>query len=155
MPVLDFNQRSHSGAGLQAIILNADGEKILGRGTNFTYNDNIEVNSVKEWGKRRVMEFVPGQMEGSGSLGTLFIADVKDNLPSTDDFIELGPYTILLVVAEGRPNAGTVMDQFEDVWFTVVGGQFGAAGLAAKNVNFVYGRRIKGKDIQGVSYPVQ
>ena len=150
-----FKQKSHSGAGLQAIIYDSGGDKILGRGINFSAQDTFEINPVEEYGKDGIDEFVPGKMRGSGSIGSLFIAVVNENLPHRGNFILAGPYVVQVVIAEGFPNAGTIIDQYEEVWFTVHGSSFGASGLAAKNASFVYGRRIPGDEIQGVDYPVE
>lgn len=149
----DFLNRSHSGSGLKAIVYDKDGNKVIGRGTNISWQDQFDILPVEEWAVDGIDEFVPGKMRGSGTIGTLFIAKVQDDLPKRSNFITAGPFAMQIEVAEGRPNAGTILAQFEEVWFNVVGGSFSATGLAAQNVNFVYGKRIPGEDIQGVSYP--
>ncbi len=149
----DFKHRSHGGPGLRAILYDSSGEKILGQGTNLNWQDDFEIYPVEEWGTTGIDEFVPGKMRGSGSIGTLCIADINDNLPRRGNFVNAGPFTIQEIVADGRPNAGTIINQFEEVWLTVHSGNFGATGLAAKNVNFVYGKRTPGAEIQGISYP--
>lgn len=152
----DFLNRSHAGPGLKAVILDANGDQILGRGNNVTWNDNFEIYPVDEYAKDGIDEFVAGRMgAGNGSIGTLFIASIQDSLPARDTFVNAGPFTMQILVADDRPNAGTILGQFEDVYFTVVGGSFSATGLAAQNVTFVYGKRIPGARIQGTEYPVQ
>jgi len=150
-----FLEASRSGAGLLAIVFNSAGNKILGRGTNFNWQDSFEVNPVEEYGKNGIDEFVPGKMRGSGSIGTLAIASINDSLPHRGNLISTGPFVVQEVVADDFPNAGTILNQFEEVWFTVHGGSFGPSGLAAKNASFVYGKRIPGAEVQGVDYPVE
>jgi hypothetical protein len=155
MPQTFFN-KAWSGSHLQAIIYDSSGSKILGRGTNCQFQDNFTVLPVIEWGKNGIDEFVPTKMEGSGSLGTMFIPNIHDNMPTRDNFASLGPCMMQIVVAEGYPNAGTIMGQFSEVWFNQVGGGFADANsLATMNVNFVYGKRIPGASVQGMAYPVE
>ena len=151
----DFLNRAHGGPGLQLIIYDSTGKKIIGRGSNFNWSDNFEIYPVEEWNATGINEFCPGKMRGSGSIGSVFISGVQDNLPRRNNFVTAGPYHMQMIVGEGRPNAGTVLNEFKEVWMTVVGGQFGAAGLAAQNVSVLYGERVPGADVQGVDYPVE
>lgn len=151
-----FNNKAHNGSGLSAIIYNSTGNKILGRGNGCQWQDNFTILPVNEWGKTRIEEFSPAKMEGSGSLQTFFIADINDAMPDFENFTTIGPCMMQIIIPEGRPNAGTIMEQFEEVWFTQIGGQFGDANsLASRNVTFVYGKRVSGAKVQGVSYPVE
>lgn len=151
----NFENRSHSGSGLRVIIRDPNGSKVLGRGNNFSWQDTFGILEVDEWGVDGIDEFVPGKHRGSGNLATLCIASINDSLPHRKNFVTLGPFTMQEVVADDRPNAGTILNQFEEVWFNVVGGSFAATGLAAQNVSFVYGKRTPGDEVQGVDYPVE
>lgn len=152
----DFENKSFSGSHLQAIIYDSAGNKILGRGTNCQFQDNYTILEVNEWGKNGIDEFVPTKMVGSGSLGTMFISTINDSMPTRDNFAILGPCMMQIVIAEGYPNAGTIMMQFEEVWFSQVGGGFADANsLANLNVNFMYAKRTPGAQVQGVAYPVE
>ena len=156
----DFLNSSHAGPGLVGIIKNSDNnETIIGRATGISWNDVYEVYPVDEVGKNGVDEVVRGRMAMSnGTINTFFAANILDGLPTRDSFISSGDHIMQIVVADGFPNAGTLMGQFEGVEFPGVSGQFNATGLASVNVNFVYTKRLSGKEAKdqlGVTYPVE
>lgn len=150
----DFLNRSHSGSGLVAIILDAKGDKIIGRGNAMDYNEPYDILPVDEYGKNGIDEIVPARMGlGTGTIGTMFIAGVNDNMPQRNTFISLGPYTVQVLVAPGFPNENTILDQLENVYFSGKAKNFNATGLAAIRVTFVFTNSISGANVQGATYP--
>ena len=151
---MKFLQRSHAGAGIQVIIYKNTGAEIIGRANAFDFNDSIEILPVDELGVSGHNELVPSRMpSGNGTVSFPFIAGIHDVLPYRDNFLTLGPYSISLVVAEGYPNAGTVLASFENVYFTMVGASFSPVGLAAERASVIYTKRTPGKQVQGLNYP--
>ena len=151
---MEFLQRSHAGAGIQVLIYDSTGAKIVGRANQFDFNDPIEILPVDELGVNGINELVPARMPaGNGTVSFPFIAGINDALPYRDNFLNMGPFSVQIVIAEGYPQAGTIMEQFENVFFTMVGASFSPVGLAAHRASVVYTKRTPGEMIQGVDYP--
>jgi len=149
----EFLQRPHGGPGIQAIVYDANGDKILGRGSGFNWQDNFEYYPVPEWGVTGINEYVAGKMTGSGNMNTFCIASINDALPRRNNFVNAGPYMIQEVVADGFQNAGTIINQFNNVYITAHGQNMNETGLITKNITLLYSERLPGEDVQGVSYP--
>jgi hypothetical protein len=144
-----------SGAAEHVVIIDENNNQIIGRGANFSWQDTFEQVPVDEYGKTGIDEYSPGRMIGGGTLGTFTIPNLNDELPTRDTFATKS-FTVQEIIAPGRPGAGTVLNVFQGVKFTVVGGNFGPTGVSARNVNFVYTNRINGEvwaEQQGKDYP--
>ena len=151
---MDFLQRSHAGAGVQVLIYDSTGAKIIGRANSLDLNDPIEILPVDELGVSGHNELVPARMpSGNGNLGFPFIAGINDELPYRNNFLSIGPFSVQVVIAEGYPQAGTILEQLENVYFTMKGRSFSPVGLSAIRATIVYTNSTPGGFVQGVDYP--
>ncbi len=136
----DDMHSAFTGSALRVVIKDKS-NKIIGRGSNFSWTDTFEQYPVDEYGKTGVDEYAPGRMLGSGTLGSFFVPKQELEYPSRENFLSKGPFTITTEVAPGRPSEGAEISEFRGVRFTQVAGSFGPTGLVARNCALVYTER--------------
>jgi len=138
--------RAVSGSKIDVIFLQDGRENFepIGRGSGFSWNDDFEQNPVEEYGIPFIDEYADGKHTGTGSLDTFFIPRQNDRMPSVEDFINKS-YTVVEVIAEGYPNAGTILNVFLKLKITGIGTSMSARGLKLQSVSFVYSKRLTGQ----------
>jgi len=156
----DFMTQKRSGFAKKVVILDptkAGSEQVVvGAGSNFTWTDTFTLSGIDEYNQMFVKEIIYNRMElGAGTLAAWETADLNDKLPTATNPV-VGPYAILDVVGDDQPNAGVVLNAFENAYISTVSGGFGAApGPVAENINVIYTNRLSGqeyKDKYGPEY---
>ena len=136
----DDMHSAYTGSALRVVIKDRN-NRIIGRGSNFSWTDTFEQYPVDEYGKNGVDEYATGRMLGSGTLGSFFVPIQELDYPTRESFLSKGPFTITTEVAPGRPSEGAEINEFRGVKFTQISGAFGPTGLVARNCAFVYTER--------------
>jgi hypothetical protein len=118
---------------------------IVGAVTSFSSRDDLETIPIEEAGNDGVDEIAQGRHSGSGSIACFFSAETNDNLPTRQSFIGR-KFTVLVVVAPGRPGEGTVLNAYTGLALQGVSTSVGARGAVTMDSSFVYERRYNGTE---------
>jgi len=146
-----FRTVKRSGFAKQVLILDeskADSEQVVvGAGSNFSWTETYTESGVDQYNQLYVDEIIYNRMElGTGTLAAFETVDLNDKLPTAKNPV-VGPYLLLDQIAEGRPDAGKVMNAFKNAFISSVSGGFGGApGPIAENINVTYSIRLNRKE---------
>jgi len=152
MPNLQTNQVL-TGSARTIVILNDEGQRVVGRGSNFTWREEYELYPVDEYGVNGVNEIAQGRMKaGTGSIATYYIYDQQNELPSRASFLHQ-TFTILEVSTE---DDNKVLNLFKGVRFSSVGGEAGSTDVYKVNAEVMYTDRLKPSELEDAqqSYPL-
>lgn len=137
----------HSGSGLLVQILDEDDptKVIIGATTGINGTDDFETVPIEEAGNDGVDEIVQGRHTISITLPAFWTPAWNDTLPTRQSFIGKS-YTVLELIAEDRPNAGTVVNAYTGCKVSRYGQSNGARGVKTVDLAFACERRYSGQE---------
>jgi len=135
------------GAALVVLLINSEdpADVIIGALSGTNYDDQFSTNPVEELGDDGVNEFTQGRHRGTGSLSSFWTAEWNDKVPTRQSFIGK-TYALLIQIAPGRAQAGTVVDAFTGVLINRVGSSLSPRGNRMFELGIDYANRYSGKE---------
>ncbi len=134
-----------TGSARTIIILDEQDQRVLGRGSNFSWKEEYELYPVDEYGINGINEIAQGRMKaGTGTIATYYIYNQQNTLPSRQSFLHK-TYTILEVSTE---DDSLVLNMFKGVRFSSLGGEAGATDLYKVNAEVMYTDRLNPAELE-------
>lgn len=137
----------HAGAALSILLYDESnpGAPIISGATGINYTDDFETIPIEESGNDGVDEIVQGRHTINFTLQSFWTPERNDALPTRQSFLGK-KYTIMEVIAEGRPGAGTPVDVITGCVLSRNGGAHGARGAKTSDLAFSGERRYNGTE---------
>jgi hypothetical protein len=143
----DDYRSKHAGSALAILIFNEDspGPPLISAATGINSTDDFETVPIEEAGNDGVDEIVQGRHTVSFTVQAFWTPERNDTLPTRQDFIGR-KWTVMVVIAPGRPGAGNVVDVWTGCVLSRVGGAHGARGAKTTDLAFSAERRYSGQE---------
>lgn len=106
--------------------------------------DDFEAVPIEEAGNDGVDEIAQGRHTLQASIPGFWSPERNDRLPTRQDFIGR-KYLIREVIADERPQAGTIVNVYTGCVISRVSAPFGARGARTIDIAFLAERRYNGK----------
>lgn len=137
----------HAGSGIEVSIMNElnPSELVVGALSGNNSSEDFEAIPIEEVGNDGVDEIVQGRHSGSISCPGFWTPEWNDSLPTRQTFIGKR-YTVMARIAEGRPQAGTVVNVWTGCTLTRLGQSHGARGALTIDMAFLFTNRYNGAE---------
>lgn len=141
----------HTGSAIKVVILlETDAtQTIIGAVTGLQYNDAMEAVGIEEAGNDGIDEIIQGRHSGNVSVSAFWTPEWNDTLPTRQTFLGSagGPYTILEMGSDDRPNmADVVVNAFTGCRIDNMSANVGARGPKTMDIRLLFTRRYSGSE---------
>lgn len=143
----DAYESKHAGAEIAIIIYPSDDPTVplIGAATGINATDDFETLRVEEAGEEGANEIVQGRHTIDFTVNAFWTPGRNDRLPTRRSFIGK-EFTVMEVIAPGRPGAGTPVNVYLGARLSRNGSSHGARGLKTVDLAFSALERLTGKE---------